>query len=253
MQKMIFRSLVRVWIVLIIVLLQGCYPISDPDLWPRDFVQKDTLPTLVGKHEEKVLEKLGFPTYVVKRGDTFSYLYQDYDVDRRMWMLLYIPIITAWEKGIEASCVLLNFGGDGVLQQYEIRVGGAATSDSNCTDLFGLDDSEFLDPRLHVSIGGDYGIEEQYQWYTVRPPNDPTRIPYLCRAADGGHPNAQIEVGRHFAQGVDGVPQDLRRAYVWYSLAKGGFSDVVQLQLIMKKMTLEQIEEAEQMLGACRT
>ena len=247
---MIFRSLVRVWILLINLLFQGCYFISDPDLWPRDFVQKDTLPTLVGKHEDEVLAELGFPAFVVKRGDTFSYLYQDYDVDRRMGMVLYIPV-PVFEMGHEVRCVLLNFNSDGTLKDYEIRSVGAASGFdyTGCKELLRITDSEFIDPRIHVSIGGNYGIEEQYQWYVARPPCDPTRLPYLCRAADGGHPNAQIEVGRHFAEGVCGVRQDLRHAYVWYSLAKTSLPEIAHLRLIVPKMTSEQIAEAEQMLA----
>ena len=92
------------------------------------------------------------------------------------------------------------------------------------------------------------GAEQQYRRYVALSPNDPTRLPYLCRAADGGHPNAQIEVGRHFAQGIGGLTPDLRRAYVWYSLANRSFPDLVQLQSVIKQMSPEQIAEAEQML-----
>jgi hypothetical protein len=233
------------------VFLHGCAEvlISDPDLWPRDFVQKDVLQPLVGKHEEEVLENLGFPAYVVKRGHTVSYLYQDVDDDTSVliWPVVFVPY-----KGHEVRCVLLSFNRDGFLKTYEIESEGAVAGFygmSSCADLFGISSSELIDPALYIAIDGEYGVIEQYRWYTARPPNDPSRLPYLCRAADGGHPNAQIEVGRHFAQGVGGGPSDPRRAYVWYSLARKGFPDAPQLQLLMERMIPEEIAEAEEMLA----
>jgi tetratricopeptide (TPR) repeat protein len=93
-----------------------------------------------------------------------------------------------------------------------------------------------------------HAVEETYRQYVSRAPNDLTRLPYLCRAADAGHPNAQMEVGRHFAQGNYGIQKDVKRAYVWYSLADSGGSDM-HLQLLLREMTSEQITEAKRMLA----
>jgi hypothetical protein len=241
------------WALLMLLLLHGCYAISDPDIWPRDFVQQDTLPTLVGMRESDVVERLGVPKVVVKTHDHVSYLYEHIDQDTGVDVAVYIPfhVYKAWE----VRCVLLEFDEDGILRGYKLESGGAVRSGwgsgfFDCTNLFRFDLSEqqLVDPRIHIAIGADYGVAEQYAWYLSRPPNDPDRLPYLCRAADGGHPNAQIEVGRHYSQGVDGVTKDLKRAYVWYSLAQGAFGRGVHLQLIAKEMTPEQIAEAEQML-----
>ena len=89
---------------------------------------------------------------------------------------------------------------------------------------------------------------EQYREYLWRAPGDPAGLPYLCRAADQGHPNAQIEVGRHFAQGNYGIQKDFRRAYVWYSLASNSGFDT-HLKLLVQDMTPKQINDAKRMLA----
>lgn len=77
------------------------------------------------------------------------------------------------------------------------------------------------------------------------------RLKWLCRSADQGYPAAQLEVGRLHWKGVQGVKQDLRIAYVWYSLAaRGGYKDwdVWELRSLKSKMTPDQTIEATNML-----
>jgi TPR repeat protein len=106
---------------------------------------------------------------------------------------------------------------------------------------------QLLDGPL-VNLPQDILIEKQYRQYLSRAPEDTTGLPYLCNAAYGGHSNAQIEVGRHYAQGIDGFPSDLRRAFVWYSLANMLGSDM-HLQLVTQKMTPDEIVEAKKLLA----
>jgi hypothetical protein len=253
---------VRGWSLLILLLLHGCdfVTISDPDAWPSDFVQKDTLPDLVGKHEDEVLEKLGPPKYIVKRKYALSYLYEDLDADTAMSIL---PIPFIFDAAHEVRCVLLNFNRDGVLQEYEIESAGASGGGIpelrvyNCKELFSL--GGLIDIDLYSRMGVSPIAEEQYRQYLVRSPNNPSRLFYLCRAADQGHPNAQEEVGNRFAQGIDGVRQDLRRAYVWYLRAATKFKPdytspshrrrVMSLESIRREMTSEQVVEAEILLA----
>ena len=60
----------------VLMLLHGCYMISDPDIWPRDFVQKNILPEMIGKTEAEVLETFGPPKYVLIESKTNSYVYE---------------------------------------------------------------------------------------------------------------------------------------------------------------------------------
>jgi hypothetical protein len=94
--------------------------------------------------------------------------------------------------------------------------------------------------------------EAQLQlYYAEGRPN--ARLKWLCRAADQGYVTAQVEIGRLYWKGLDGLKQDLRRAYVWYSLAaQGGYKDwdVWELRSLKSRMTADQTIEATDMLDA---
>ena len=235
---------------MLLVLHGGC-AISDPDEWPRDFVQRSALPKLIGKHENEVLKELGAPTYFVKRQGAVSYLYQDLDEDTVLFVLL-LPL--GQKKGAEVSCVLLDFDEKRILREYKIDTAGGVTGvyggRHDCQTLFGIDDDDLLhiNACVYQRIGRNLRVQEDYQLYLAHDVEDPVRLAYLCRAADHGHPNAQIEVGRHFATGIDGTQQDFVRAYVWYSLAASGCFGNNHVHLITQKMTPEQIAAGQRML-----
>lgn len=310
--------LIRVLTMLCVSLMQGCLWISDPDIWPSEFIDKTTLPGLVGKKDTQAVEMFGPPTYVVHVNDDILYLYEKREEDSA-YPLAALPIdllfmLTGSSPGFytvygrEVSCVLLEFDNKKELKEYKTKTTGAATSRQmkiskpkydNCLGLFDLYDSEIILGREYMAVdsdqsamskvdltdsgmlprpdyvasgcditasqevelpnqelltgseyipaGSDLNTSQQYKLYLSYSPNDPTRLCYLCLAADNEHPNAQIEVGRHISQGIYGIHTDLRRAYVWYSLAARGGIDT-HIRLIRHKMTNKQITEAEQML-----
>jgi hypothetical protein len=240
-------------IVVQFLLLQGCYAISDPDLWPSDFVQKDKLPELIGKSEPEVLEELGVPRYVVRETDGVSYLYEKIEKDTLIGVFIYVPIGFS-RKYPEVSCVLLNFDEEGVLREYHTESGGAAHGAGyevldSCTDLFVFNDSDLINGCVYARIGGNLRAEDEYQEYLRTSSVDTARLYNLCHAADQGHPKAQIEVGRHFGEGVAGAQPNLGLAYVWYSLAIRGCFSGSELQLLKDKMSPQEVAEAEQMLA----
>ena len=236
---------------LMLLVLHGGCAISDPDEWPGDFVQRNALPQLIGKHESEVLKELGAPTYFVSRESGVSYLFQDIDEDTVILVFL-LPL--GQRKGAEVNCVLLNFDQKRILREYKIHSVGGATGASggrhDCQTLLGIDGDDLfhIDACVYERIGRNLRVQEDYQRYLACEVNDPARLAYLCRAADQGHPNAQVEVGRYFAMGVDGVRQDYVRAYVWYSLAASGCFGDGHLHLIMKTMTSKQIADGKRML-----
>ena len=67
------------------------------------------------------------------------------------------------------------------------------------------------------------------------------------RAAEQGYVHAQDHLGYLYAFGV-GVPVDNFEAYFWYdrAAAQGGASDAAKRDLIAKKLTPEQLVEAQQ-------
>jgi hypothetical protein len=138
-QSLIFTLIMRALILSVFMLMHGCYAISDPDVWPKEFVQKDVLPSLVGKHRNEVLDKLGPPTYAVSEKDTISYVYQRLEEDSYVSVAVWIPIVV--DKGTEASCVLLNFNEEDMLLGYETEDAGVLTGpslDYDCVNLFSI-------------------------------------------------------------------------------------------------------------------
>jgi len=249
----IVNLLATLTIVMQLLLLQGCYAISDPDLWPSDFVQKDKLPEFIGKSERDVLEELGVPRYVVRETDGVSYLYEKIEKDTAVFVVLYIPIGFS-RKYPEVSCVLLNFDKEGVVREYHTESGGAAYGAgyevlNSCTDLFVFKHSDLINGCVYARIGGNLKAEDEYQEYLWSSSVDTARLHNLCHAADQGHPKAQIEVGRLFSEGVAGAQPDLGRAYVWYSLAIRGCFVGSELQSLKEKMSPQEIAEAEHMLA----
>lgn len=48
---------------------------------------------------------------------------------------------------------------------------------------------------------------------------------WLCVAANGGHVDAQVELGHYWQFGIAPVAKDWVRAYMWYRLATAGGSE----------------------------
>lgn len=237
--------------------------ISDPDIWPRDFVPNNKLPGLIEKSEDEVLEAIGTPDYVVSKTDSTSYLYQNKDHDTAIMMILYIPMPFPPLGGHEINCVLLMFDEAEKFEKYEIRSLGA-TNDTysnaphgECRYLFGIpDDEHFMEWCLYEKIRGNQDLKaievrKEYRQYTSRSLNDSSRLQWLCRAADHGHPNAQADVGSIIFENENIDKRDLVRAYVWYSLAAQStcLNYSLQLEKIVHGMTAEQTDMAKQLLN----
>jgi hypothetical protein len=96
----------------------------------------------------------------------------------------------------------------------------------------------------------------QMRLYSNLSRTEPTQSLYwLCQAADNGYFKAQVEVGNLYWRGRLGAKIDLRKAYVWYSLADKSGSDnwdVWELRSVKNEMTPDELTEAEQMLADWR-
>jgi TPR repeat protein len=69
---------------------------------------------------------------------------------------------------------------------------------------------------------------------------------WFQRAAEQGHPVAELYLGVMYAEGR-GVPQDYVRAYMWFSLSavQGEQRAVKILEMAVRRMTPAQINEAQ--------
>ena len=65
-------------------------------------------------------------------------------------------------------------------------------------------------------------------------------------SAEQGQPMGQSNLGLMYAKG-EGVPQDYKEAYAWWSVAKANGQELAEKNLVIvtKKMTKEQIAEAQ--------
>jgi TPR repeat protein len=78
-------------------------------------------------------------------------------------------------------------------------------------------------------------------------------VDWFRLAAAQGHPGGQSNIGVAYAMG-QGVPRDYIRAYMWWTLAavSGDEGVVRNRDIISKRMTSQQIGEAQQMARDCQ-
>ena len=95
---------------------------------------------------------------------------------------------------------------------------------------------ELIGVMYAMGLGVERDDRRAFEWY--------------LRSAMKGHPGAQSGVGWYYEVGR-GLPAiDLVRAYMWYTLsAIGGDPDAaISLEEVVKKMTTEQIDEAQPLI-----
>ena len=79
----------------------------------------------------------------------------------------------------------------------------------------------------------------------------PGPLQFLCNSADSGDTNAQYKLGLYFDYGIEGLPKDQMRAYVWYEIAAASGSHMTsasrakQLQSVLSE---EQVLQAKQLI-----
>ena len=98
-----------------------------------------------------------------------------------------------------------------------------------------------------MQVGNIYneglGVKQDYaeavRWYRL--------------AAAQGHASAQSNLGTMYGEG-QGVVQDYTRAHMWFNLAavKGNSNAVQNRDIVAKKMTTQQIAEAQKMARECQ-
>jgi len=105
----------------------------------------------------------------------------------------------------------------------------------------------------HMKAAGQGKADAQYvvgaMYYTGNavPLDQKHAVLWFRRAAEQGHAEAQHALGLMYRYNVAGVPQDTVIAYMLYNLAAaGGHRNAVeQRAAIARKMTQEQVEEAQ--------
>ena len=102
------------------------------------------------------------------------------------------------------------------------------------------DAEELIGIMYAMGLGVKQDYQRAFDWY--------------LRSAMKGHPGAQSGVGWYYELGLGMPEKDLVRAYMWYVLsAIGGDPDAaISQEEVVKKMTQEQIAQANQMIDDYR-
>ena len=102
------------------------------------------------------------------------------------------------------------------------------------------DAEELIGIMYAMGLGVEQDYQRAFDWY--------------LRSAMKGHPGAQSGVGWYYELGLGMPEKDLVRAYMWYVLsAIGGDPDAaISQEEVVKKMTQEQIVQANQMIDDYR-
>ena len=102
------------------------------------------------------------------------------------------------------------------------------------------DAEELIGVMYAMGLGVRQDYQRAFDWY--------------LRSALKGHPGAQSGVGWYYELGLGMPAPDLVRAYMWYVLsAIGGDPDAaISQEEVVKKMTVDQIKRAEDMIDDYR-
>jgi TPR repeat protein len=99
---------------------------------------------------------------------------------------------------------------------------------------------ELIGVMYALGLGVEQDYVRAFDWY--------------LRASMKGHPGAQSGIGWYYETGLGLPAPDLVRAFLWYQLSTiGGDPDAaISVEEVVKKMTPEQIEHAQQLVDDYR-
>jgi hypothetical protein len=210
------------------IFLSGCLPASGTLKRGLEKENYEQLPTILDRFVtnsttlEEALEAFGKPCQGTD--STMSYVV----FGERTAFIAFIPAgdllvpegpYTVSMKLVELQ---LDFSDKGIFQRYEFI---EKTSEDDCVcpiEKAGISWPITVEgpPRVEKTIPilmreAESGVaESQFQLYLSKKSNS---LKWLCSAADQGYAPARYELGTLFWKGSGGVPQDLTRAYMWYT------------------------------------
>ncbi len=142
------------------------------------------------------------------------------------WMFACCLLATSALADIEDARDLMEEGR--FEEAYDALWPAARSGNAEAEDLIGV--------MYALGLGVEQDHVRAFEWH--------------LRAAMKGHPGAQSGVGQHYETGQGLPAPDLVRAFLWYQLSTiGGDPDAaVSVGDVVKKMTPEQIEHAQQLV-----
>lgn len=238
----------NICICLIAGFITGCIAIPVP-LLPGDGIYKveADIEQLVESKATKieVIEKLGKPRKYRTKSISYGACRESGGVGLLLIAAGGLGGDFAEYKGDDV-CVelLLNFDGADRLSGYQ---------ETSWTNNYYRSDERLILARL--ANQGD--LVAAWLLYLARN-QKPEDVDLLCQAADGGIIKAQNLLGKLYSSGKKGVPQDFKKAYLWYKIAATDTvlddefydnsireSSRTDLILLKNSMTADEIVEAE--------
>ena len=145
-----------------------------------------------------------------------------------IFIILFIPSIVFAE--IENARDLMEEGK--FKEAMEELMPAARSGNADAEELIGI--------MYAMGLGVERDDVRAFEWY--------------LRSSMKGHPGAQSGVGWYYELGLGMPAPDLVRAYMWYVLsAIGGDPDAaISQEEVVKKMTVDQIKQAEDMIDDYR-
>lgn len=238
------RIFISIFLLLAFVMLEGCWFMSLPSDSSEVFSKtKKDINSLIGMENKEVVALIGKPKWSVSEGKKTYQVYQWRSDDVAMMWVGYLPSpLIGKEKGAELHCILMEYDSDCKLTNYKIDsegVGIGGSYYSNCMGVFGI---KHLIKRPEVSPNPSHPVPlTESEWALNK------EISSYCLNADAGVAFAQKHIGDlYYSSRL--IKTDPVRAYVWYKLAAIGGDQAasISLKIVTKKLTSQQINEAEQ-------
>jgi hypothetical protein len=253
-----FRMLASLNLLIVIIALAGC--VYFPPSYTGSELNKadDEIGVLLENHASKreVIKRLGTP--LKYRDSSLSYVAC---LDRARW------VSDVSEQFLKPECfeLKLEFNHENCLTNYQ-QLPWFGEFDFNEEELKLRELARYGDPLAHqlwqqMDRNGisekhldkivERGNDEIYLDMYWEDPGDTNALRWLCRAADKENTKAQYRLGLLYEMGIEDVPKDPVRAYMWYRLAASRGDYIMaseQAKRLHEQQTTEQVTRAEYLI-----
>ena len=203
------------------------------------------LDALIGSQKEEVLNKLGEPQQSITTQSHSYFIYTGDGSDYQLWLIGWMPFILF--KTEKHYCVLLEFGGAEILEQYNLHYvrDDFGLPDDWCDSYIRTQRAELASEEVLLPEAIKGNTSAQWALYKLRKSRGEYDFQWLCKAADRGDYRARWELGYIYYNGLYGVHKDLAISVMWYSLVEHEGYDPKGVDNIRKQLSPEQLFKAE--------
>ena len=214
------------------LLLSGCWGATIPHEVPDSFADPYVISSLIGEPREIVIEQLGLPNLELTDENQKYMIYHTLgdgtDVMFFVWIPFPKPDFGDRDQDSALHCLRFKIDSDNLVVNFKLKSGGwmecfsSESLNQNCLEFFWskkeIRNFQSLSaPNLEQFAENGLAVD-QLELYRLFVANNPRKaFRWLCKAADGGNPEAEFDIGYVFERGWHGVQPYLIQAYVWHS------------------------------------